>query len=101
MSDHLEPIVNLRGIERLELMPDWIRVGSIIVCKYSRLVAEIVDISEDNKIRVAFDDTGETIDDYSVRQLVQSYEEYNPDVEVRCRTGTGKWWRKNKSEKNK
>jgi hypothetical protein len=96
MSDHLEPTINIIGFEEPQITPDWIKVGAIVVCKYSRLVAEIVDISDDNKIRIAFDDTGETIDDYSVKQLIQSYEEYSPGIEIRNITGTGKWWGENK-----
>jgi hypothetical protein len=96
------PIINLRGIERLQILPDWIKIGTVIVQNgETPLVAEIVGFTTNGNPIIEFDDSGENIEDWSYQEVSELFKPWSDGMKTADRTGKGRfanpsawgeWW---------
>lgn len=91
MKEWLDPIVNTRGSERLEVAPDWICVGAILVMKgHFPYIAEIIGFTDANTPILEFDSDGSIHDYWGCDEVIQRFTPWQAGMRVYDPTGKGR-----------
>jgi hypothetical protein len=82
-----DPVINIKGLERLQLAPDWICVGMVVVSLSDMpYVAEIIAFSENGNPILEFDVDGSDRE-YTCAEVVKYYQPWREGMSTYDSTG--------------